>query len=114
MFSKKDVKAIICIRGGYGSPRLLDKIDYKIIKNNPKIFVGYSDITALNMAFLHKTGLITFIGPMVAVDFNDEKSKYTEENFWRILTSNKKIGRINCSSCQKEMNPGELLEEILL
>jgi muramoyltetrapeptide carboxypeptidase len=94
MFSKKEVKAIICIRGGYGSPRLLDKIDYKIIKNNPKIFVGYSDITALNMAFLHKAGLITFTGPMVSVDFNDETSKYTEENFWRILTSNKKIGRV--------------------
>ena len=94
MFNKKEVKAIICIRGGYGSPRLLDKIDYKIIKNNPKIFVGYSDITALNMAFFNKTGLITFTGPMVSVDFNDEISKYTEENFWRILTSNKKIGRI--------------------
>ena len=94
MFGKKEVKAIFCVRGGYGSPRLLDKIDYKIIRNNPKIFVGYSDITAINMAFLHKTGLITFNGPMVAVDFNDEMSKYTEENFWRILTSNKKIGRI--------------------
>ncbi len=94
MFNKKEVKAIICIRGGYGSPRLLDKIDYKIIKNNPKIFVGYSDITALNMAFFYKTGLITFNGPMVSVDFADEVSRYTEENFWRILTSNKKIGRI--------------------
>lgn len=94
MFTKKEIKAIICIRGGYGSPRLLDKIDYKIIRNNPKIFVGYSDITALNLAFFNKTGLITFTGPMVSVDFNNEISKYTEENFWRILTSNKKFGRI--------------------
>ena len=94
MFNKKEVKAVICIRGGYGSPRLLDKIDYKMIKNNPKIFVGYSDITALNLAFFYKTGLITFTGPMISVDFNDEISNYTEENFWRVLTSNKKIGRI--------------------
>jgi muramoyltetrapeptide carboxypeptidase len=101
MFSKKEVKAIICIRGGYGSPRLLDKIDYKIIRNNPKIFVGYSDITALNLAFFQKAGLITFLGPMVSVDFNDEVSEYTEENFWRILTSNKKIGRIELPGDEK-------------
>lgn len=94
MFSKKEIKAIICVRGGYGSPRLLDKIDYKLIKNNPKIFIGYSDITALNMAFFHKTGLITFNGPMIAVDFTGNVSKFTEENFWRILTSNKKIGKL--------------------
>ena len=94
MFKKKEVKAVICVRGGYGSPRLLDKIDYRLIKNNPKIFVGYSDITALNMAFFEKAGLITFNGPMVSVDFGDEISPFTEENFWRILTSNKKLGRI--------------------
>ena len=47
MFKNKNVKAIFCVRGGYGSGRLLDKINYKLIKENPKIFVGYSDITAL-------------------------------------------------------------------
>jgi len=46
MFRNKNVKAIMCVRGGYGSPRLLDKIDYKLIKKNPKLFIGYSDITA--------------------------------------------------------------------
>ena len=101
MFKKKEVKAIICIRGGYGSPRLLDKIDYKLIKNNPKIFVGYSDITALNMAFFEKAGLITFNGPMVSVDFSDEVSLFTEENFWKILTSNKKLGRITLPNNDK-------------
>jgi muramoyltetrapeptide carboxypeptidase len=94
MFHNKNVKAIFSIRGGYGSGRLLDKIDYKLIRNNPKIFVGYSDITALQMAFFTKTGLVTFGGPMVAVDFHDEISPFTEEVFWRTITSNKKIGRI--------------------
>ncbi|MCL4547206.1 MAG: LD-carboxypeptidase [Bacteroidetes bacterium] len=94
MFKNKNIKAIFSIRGGYGSGRLLDKIDYKIICNNPKIFVGYSDINALQMAFFAKTGLITFAGPMVAVDFHDEVSKFTEEVFWRTITSNKAIGRI--------------------
>lgn len=94
MFKNKHIKAIFSIRGGYGSGRLLDKIDYRLIRNNPKIFVGYSDINALQMAFYAKCGLITFAGPMVAVDFHDEVSPFTEEVFWRTITSNKKIGRI--------------------
>ena len=95
MFKNKNVKAIFCVRGGYGSGRLLDKIDYKLIKRNPKIFVGYSDINALQLAFFAKTGLITFAGPMVAVDFHDEVSPFTEEVFWRTITSNKKIGKLS-------------------
>jgi len=94
MFKKKYIKAVMCVRGGYGTPRLLDKIDYKIIKDNPKIFVGHSDITALQMAILSKTGLITFAGPMLAVDFADEASSFTEESFWAMITSNKKFGKI--------------------
>lgn len=94
MFHNKHVRAIFSIRGGYGSGRLLDKIDYRLIRSNPKIFVGYSDINALQMAFYTKCGLITFAGPMVAVDFHDEVSPFTEEVFWRTITSNKKIGRI--------------------
>jgi muramoyltetrapeptide carboxypeptidase len=94
MFRKKYIKAIMCVRGGYGTPRLLDKIDYKLIKENPKIFIGHSDITALQLAILNKTGLITFAGPMIAVDFVDEVSSFTEEMFWALITSSKKIGKI--------------------
>lgn len=101
MFKNKNVKAIICVRGGYGSPRLLDKIDYGLIKRNPKIFVGYSDITALQMAFLQKANLVTFAGPMLAVDFHNEVSEFTEDFFWRLVTSNKKIGRIKNPNNEK-------------
>ncbi len=94
MFKNKSVRAVFCIRGGYGASRLLDKINYKIIKENPKIFVGYSEITALQMAFFQKTGLITFAGPMLAQDFSNSISSFTEENFWKTITSNKKAGRI--------------------
>jgi len=66
MFGDSEVDAIFCIRGGYGTMRLLDEIDYDIIRNNPKIFIGFSDITALHTAFFQKTGLITFHGPMLA------------------------------------------------
>ena len=95
MFAHNEVKAIICVRGGYGSGRLIPKINFNLIKRHPKIFVGYSDITALQMAFLKKAGLVTFAGPMVAVDFHkDEIVEFTEEFFWRIVTSPKKIGKV--------------------
>lgn len=87
MFSDPQVRAIICVRGGYGTPRILDKINYSAIRKNPKIFVGYSDITALQLAIFKKTGLITFSGPMLAVDIYSDFDPYAEEFFWRILTS---------------------------
>lgn len=101
MFKDKTVKAIFTLRGGYGAFRMLDKINYNLIKNNPKIFVGYSEITALQMAFLEKAGLITFAGPMVAVDFYQEISSFTNEMFWASITSNKKIGKLTYPEDQK-------------
>jgi muramoyltetrapeptide carboxypeptidase len=65
MFNDKNIKAIFCARGGYGTLRLLDKIDYDLIRRNPKIIVGYSDITALLFSIYIKTGLITFHGPII-------------------------------------------------
>lgn len=94
MFKNKNVKAIFCVRGGYGASRLLDKINYKLIRDNPKIFVGYSEITALQMAFFQKTGLVTFAGPMLTTDFSNNISSYTEDNFWKLISSNKKLGRL--------------------
>jgi muramoyltetrapeptide carboxypeptidase len=97
-FADKNVKAIICSRGGYGTPRILDRIDYELIKKNPKIFIGYSDITALQLAIFKRTGLITFSGPMMAVEFGVESGKkldpFTEERFFDLVTSDKKIGAV--------------------
>ncbi len=87
MFADEKVRAIICVRGGYGTPRLLDRVDYSLIKRNPKIFVGYSDITALQLAIFKRTGLVTFSGPMLAVDIYSNFDDFSEEFFWRILTS---------------------------
>jgi muramoyltetrapeptide carboxypeptidase len=69
MFCDRKVKAIICVRGGYGSARLLPRLDYQAIRANPKIFVGYSDITSLHCAFLAKSNLVSFHGPMLNSDF---------------------------------------------
>ena len=65
MFAAPAVKAVICARGGYGTMRLLERLDYGLVRANPKIFAGYSDITALLLAFYRKTGLVTFHGPMI-------------------------------------------------
>ncbi|MBD6955121.1 MAG: S66 peptidase family protein [Thermoplasmata archaeon] len=68
-FLDDSVDAVFCARGGYGSLRILPLIDFDIIKDHPKIFLGYSDITALHIAINQKTDLITFHGPMPAVDY---------------------------------------------
>lgn len=86
MFTNPAVKAIICLRGGAGASRLLKKIDYRLIAANPKILVGYSDITALSLAVFTQTGLISFSGPMLATELH-EPTSYTEEHFWGTLTS---------------------------
>ncbi len=70
MFLDKSIKMILCIRGGYGSMRTLPYIDFNTIKDNPKIFVGFSDITTYLNVFYEKCGLITFHGPMLNSKFD--------------------------------------------
>lgn len=71
MFADDEVDGIWCIRGGYGLGRILPDIDYKLIKKNPKVIIGYSDITALLLAIHQKTGLIGFHGPLASSTFSD-------------------------------------------
>lgn len=73
MFAREEVRAIVCARGGYGSNYLLEELDLSVVKANPKIFVGYSDITALLTYFADAANLATFHGPMVAKDFASEQ-----------------------------------------
>jgi muramoyltetrapeptide carboxypeptidase len=72
MFTREDVRAIICARGGYGSNYLLEALDLQKIKAHPKILVGYSDLTALLTYFSDAAGLVVFHGPMVAKDWQRE------------------------------------------
>jgi muramoyltetrapeptide carboxypeptidase len=81
MFADKTIDGIFCIRGGYGTPRILPYLDYELIKKNPKALVGYSDITALLNAITARTGLITFHGPVAKQNFSD----YTLTSFKKIL-----------------------------
>jgi len=71
MFSNKDIDAVFCVRGGYGAIRVLNLLDYDLIRQNPKIFMGYSDITAYINAIHSRTGLVTFHGPLGVSKLND-------------------------------------------
>jgi muramoyltetrapeptide carboxypeptidase len=79
MFSRKDVDGIMCARGGYGCARILDLLDYNVIKNNPKVLVGYSDVTALLCGIYTKTGLICFHGPVGISTFNEFSTGYFKD-----------------------------------
>ena len=87
MFADRKVKGIFCARGGYGTPRLLSHLDYRLIAGNPKILVGYSDITALALAIWTKCRLVTYHGPMAAVDLGGDVHPDAEESLWRMITS---------------------------
>jgi muramoyltetrapeptide carboxypeptidase len=70
-FTNKKVDAILAVRGGYGAIRILDLLDYDLIRKNPKAFIGYSDVTALLCAFYEKSGLVSFHGPVGISTFNE-------------------------------------------
>ena len=63
-FADPGIDGIVCMKGGYGTPRILDLVDYKVVAANPKVFAGYSDITGLHLAFQRFAGFPTFHSPM--------------------------------------------------
>ena len=73
-FADSNIKGIFCLRGGYGAMRLLPLLDLDMIKKNPKVFVGYSDITALHTVFNGICGFMTFHGPMPSTDYTVHSS----------------------------------------
>jgi muramoyltetrapeptide carboxypeptidase len=93
-FRDRKVRAIISIRGGYGSMRILNMLDYRAVRNDPKIFVGYSDLTAVSLALFARCGLVTFAGPMVAAGMARGLKPAEEELFWRMLTSTRPLGAL--------------------
>jgi muramoyltetrapeptide carboxypeptidase len=93
-FADRDVDAIICLRGGYGTPRLLDRIDFKLLRDNAKPFVGYSDITALHLAISRYAGFVTFHGPMLNADLLGDKQQPTESSFFNMLRGQVRAGTV--------------------
>lgn len=109
MFADPQVDAIVCTRGGYGTMRILDQLDYDVIRANPKIFVGFSDITAMHIAFQEKCGLVTFHGPMATM-WNDELPKdFIRESLFSGIMNDAPMGELHNAPGYHErrtVNPG--------
>src|SRR6478609_7519766 len=86
-FADAETAAVWCARGGYGVVRILDRVDFEVIRRNPKVFVGFSDITLLHIAIQQRTGLITFHAPNLQDGFGkpDDISAANEAAIWQAV-----------------------------
>ena len=100
MFQNPDIKAIFCARGGYGVNRVLPLLDSKIIRKNPKVVVGSSDITLLLIYLLQKCGLVAFHGPMVSGSFGCKPMKISKTQFRKVLTGAKEGGHLKAPQAE--------------
>ncbi|MEO7651756.1 MAG: LD-carboxypeptidase [Bryobacteraceae bacterium] len=108
MFRDPEVAGVFAIRGGYGSAQLLDRIDYNLIRANPKVFLGYSDITAMHLAIQKKAGLITFHGPVPLSGFTE----YTQMHFRRGLFQTGPLGIVTNPPESNALRPDHPLRVI--
>ena len=108
MFRDPAIDAVFAIRGGYGSEHLLDSIDYDLIRAHPKIFLGYSDITALHLAIQKKAGLVTFHGPVVLSGFTG----FTQSYFRKALFETKPIGLVVNPAEDSDLRPRHTLRTV--
>src|SRR5450755_141321 len=108
MFRDPEIDAVFAIRGGYGSEHLLDSIDYDLIRANPKVFLGFSDITALHLAIQQKTGLVTFHGPVALSSFTD----YTQGYFRKAVFETKPMGRVGNPTENNDLRPRHILRTV--
>jgi muramoyltetrapeptide carboxypeptidase len=103
MFADAKVKAIFCLRGGYGTARLLPLLDYDLIRAHPKILIGYSDITSLHCALLTKANLVSFHGPMLNSDLIKTRlPDFTLQSLIRTLSNPQPAGSI-CQGYNKQL-----------
>ncbi len=102
MFADRKIKAILCIRGGYGAARLLARLDYALIRANPKAFIGYSDITSLHCALGTKAGLVTFHGPVANSDLaRKDLCDFTVQGLLRTVMQRNAPGSV-CQGYEKK------------
>jgi muramoyltetrapeptide carboxypeptidase len=93
-FADPAIDAVVCLRGGYGSARLLDRLDHELIERHPKPFVGYSDITALHIAFTQLCGMATWHAPMLTSDLLREGGQASHATWCEALTQPWPTGRL--------------------
>ncbi|MGP4082253.1 S66 peptidase family protein [Pseudalkalibacillus sp. R45] len=104
MFVDPEVDAIFVTQGGYGSARMIRYLDFEKVKKNPKIFIGYSDITSLHLAIQKYTGLVTFHGPGMAGFNPEDLSEYRKNHLFKALAQEEPIGEIPLADEKKWIN----------
>ena len=105
-FCDDEVKAILCLCGGYGSDRILDKLDYAEIARHPKLLIGFSDVTALHIALGEKSGIATAHGPMLVTLADKNIIDYAVKEFFRGVAADGPLGEL-------PMPPGKRLETVV-
>ncbi len=108
-FADKEIAGVWCLRGGYGAARLLPMIDYDLIRKNPKILIGYSDITSLHLAISNNTGLVTFHGPVAS----SAPSDYTKNHVLNMLMNPSAPYKIELSEFNKAQASNLFKTEII-
>lgn len=93
-FADPEVDLVLCQRGGYGSPRLLDRIDFDLLRDNAKPFVGYSDLTAIHLGIARKAGFVSFHGPMLTGDLLKGRQPPTEASLRGLVTGQVRSGAV--------------------
>ena len=106
MFTDASIDAIICARGGYGGNRVLPLLDYDVIRDNPKIFIGYSDITGLLASIAQRSGLVTFHGPMLTT-FDEQTVQYNLDTLQQVLSGRSDVQIKSPAACKvRTLKPG--------
>jgi muramoyltetrapeptide carboxypeptidase len=114
MYRDPEVDIILCTRGGWGSLRLVDQLNYNLIRENPKPLIGYSDITTLQLAIWSRTGLPALSGPMLAVEMGKGISPFTEQHFWGQLLNTADKYEFNFSTTKTTVfRPGKTKGRLL-
>lgn len=109
-FKRDDIAAIFCARGGFGSIQILPLLDAELIRLHPKIFVGYSDVSILLNWLLQRCGMVTFHGPMVAMEVARGLQGQSEEFFWQTLLGKKRQWQIRgCETIRPGFAEGEMV-----
>lgn len=104
MFACKDVDAVFCLQGGYGSAQLFRHLDFDMIGQNPKIFTGFSDITSLHLMFNKLCNFVTFHGPGIARFNSEELTDYTMTHFFKAIEKGEPLGHISLADENKWLN----------
>ena len=104
MFRRDDIDAVFVTQGGYGSAQIIHLIDFDVIRSNPKILIGFSDITSLHLAIHRFTDLITFHGPGMARFNSEDLTDYTKDQFFKAIASTEPIGEIPVADKKNWLN----------